>query len=49
MNLFQFWKSRAGFIEEALAKPFFLTLGSNDEYLRDRQIVHYQDRVQDIV
>jgi hypothetical protein len=26
-----------------------LALGSNDEYLRDRQILHYQDRLQDIV
>jgi hypothetical protein len=26
-----------------------LVLGSDDEYLRDRQILHYQDRVQDIV
>jgi hypothetical protein len=26
-----------------------LALGSDDEYLRDRQILHYQDRVQDIL
>jgi hypothetical protein len=32
-----------------LLNLFLLAVGSDDEYLRDRQILHYQDRVQDIV
>jgi hypothetical protein len=36
-------------LKKDLLNLFLLALGSNDEYLRDRQIVHYQDRVQDIV
>jgi hypothetical protein len=36
-------------LKKHLLNLFLLALGSNDEYLRDRQIVHYQDRVQDIV
>jgi hypothetical protein len=36
-------------LKKHLLNLFLLALGSNDEYLRDRQIVHYQDRVQEIV
>jgi hypothetical protein len=36
-------------LKKHLLNLFLLALGSNDEYLRDRQIVHYQDMVQDIV
>jgi hypothetical protein len=32
-------------LKKHLLNLFLLALGSNDEYLRDRQIVHYQDRV----
>jgi hypothetical protein len=48
-NVSQFWKSRVGFTKEALAELFLLALGSNNEYLRNMQILHYQKRVQDIV
>jgi translation initiation factor 2 beta subunit (eIF-2beta)/eIF-5 len=36
-------------LKKHLLNLFLLALGSNDEYLRDKQIVHYQDMVQDIV
>jgi hypothetical protein len=36
-------------LKKHLLNLFLLALGSDDEYLRDRQIPHYQDRVQDIV
>jgi hypothetical protein len=36
-------------LKKHLLKLFLLTLGSDDEYLRDMQILHYQDKVQDIV
>jgi hypothetical protein len=36
-------------LKKHLLNLFLLALGSDDEYLRDRQILHYQDRVQDIV
>jgi hypothetical protein len=36
-------------LKKHLLNLFLLALGSNDEYLRDRHIVYYQDRVQDIV
>jgi hypothetical protein len=42
-------KARLDSLKKHLLNLFLLALGSNDEYLRDRQIVHYQDRVQDIV
>jgi hypothetical protein len=32
-----------------LLNLFLLALGLDDEYLRDMQILHYQNRVQDIV
>jgi hypothetical protein len=36
-------------LKKHLLNLFLLALGSDDEYLRDRQILHYQDKVQDIV
>jgi hypothetical protein len=36
-------------LKKHLLNFFLLVLGSDDEYLGDRQILHYQDRVQDIV
>jgi hypothetical protein len=36
-------------LRKHLLNLFLLALGSDDEYLRDIQIPHYQDRVQDIV
>jgi hypothetical protein len=36
-------------LKKHLLNLFLLALHSDDEYLRDRQILHYQDRVQDIV
>jgi hypothetical protein len=36
-------------LKKHLLNLFLLALGSNDEYLRDMQILHYQDRMQDIV
>jgi hypothetical protein len=36
-------------LKKHLLNLFLLILGSDDEYLRGRQILHYQDRVQDIV
>jgi hypothetical protein len=36
-------------LKKYLLNLFLLVLRSDDEYLRDRQILHYQDRVQDIV
>jgi hypothetical protein len=42
-------KARLDSLKKYLLNLFLLALESNDEYLRDKQIVHYQDRVQDIV
>jgi hypothetical protein len=42
-------KARLDSLKKHLLNLFLLALGLNDEYLRDRQIVHYQDRMQDIV
>jgi hypothetical protein len=42
-------KARMDSLKKHLLNLFLLALGSDDEYLRDRQILHYQDRVQDIV
>jgi hypothetical protein len=36
-------------LKKHLLNLFLLALGSNDEYLGDRQIPHYQEKVQDIV
>jgi hypothetical protein len=36
-------------LKKHLLNLFLLALGSDDEYPRDRQILHYQDMVQDIV
>jgi translation initiation factor 2 beta subunit (eIF-2beta)/eIF-5 len=36
-------------LKKHLLNLFLLALGSDDEYLRDKKILHYQDRVQDIV
>jgi hypothetical protein len=42
-------KARLDSLKKHLLNLFLLALGSDDEYLRDRQIPHYQKRVQDIV
>jgi hypothetical protein len=42
-------KARLDSLKKYLLNLFLLALGSDDEYMRDRQILHYQDRVQDIV
>jgi hypothetical protein len=42
-------KARLDSLKKHLLNLFLLALGSDDEYLRNRQILHYQDRVQDIV
>jgi hypothetical protein len=44
-----FGKAGLDSLKKHLLNLFLLALGSNDKYLRDRQILHYQDRVQDIV
>jgi hypothetical protein len=36
-------------LKKHLLNLFLLALGSDYEYLRDRQIPHYQERVQDIL
>jgi translation initiation factor 2 beta subunit (eIF-2beta)/eIF-5 len=36
-------------LKKHLLNLFLLALGSDDVYLRDKKILHYQDRVQDIV
>jgi hypothetical protein len=36
-------------LKKYLLNLFLLALGSDDKYLRDKQILHYQDMVQDIV
>jgi hypothetical protein len=44
-----FGKAGLDSLKKHLLNLFLLALGSDDKYLRDMQIPHYQDRVQDIV
>jgi hypothetical protein len=44
-----FGKAGLDSLKKYLLNLLLLVLGLDDEYMRDRQIPHYQDMVQDIV